>query len=66
MYPANAREVGPQSRDLQRVWFGGGGKMAYFWYPANASFGRCSARKTFLSKISSKWLGPLDACHKNR
>ena len=26
LYPANARGVDPWSRELRRVWFGGGGK----------------------------------------
>ena len=29
-----AWEVGSQSKDLQRVWFGGGGKMTYFKFLA--------------------------------
>ena len=50
MYPANARKVGPRSRDLLRVWFGRGGKMAYFWYLAKASFGKGFARIVSLPK----------------
>ena len=30
LHLANAREVGPWSRDLQRVWFGGGGEKGLF------------------------------------
>ena len=66
LYPANAREVGPQSRDLQKVWFGGGGKMVYLWYPTKVSFGRYFAGKASLSKIDGKWLRPLDACYRDR
>jgi len=62
LYPANAREVGPQLRDSQRVWFGGGGNWAYFQFPTKVSFGICFAGMTSLPKIGSKWLGSLDAC----
>ena len=66
LYPANVREVGPWSRDLQRLWFGGGEKMAYFWYPARASFGRCFARMISLPKIGGRRLGPLYACQRGK
>ena len=66
LYLANARKVGLCSRDLQSVWFGEGGKMAYFRYLALASFGRCFTRIASLPKIGTKWLGPLDTCQKGR
>ena len=57
LYPTNAREVDPWSRELQRVWFGGGGKKVYFRHPARTSFGKCSTRKASWPKIGSKPAG---------
>ena len=50
LYPVNAREVSPRSRDLLWVWFGRGGKMAYFQYLAKAYFGKCFAGIASLPK----------------
>ena len=52
--PVNAKRVGPRPKGLQRVWFSGERKRAYFLYPARTSFGRCFAGKASLPKISSK------------
>lgn len=57
MYPANIKRVSPQLKELQRVWFGEGGKRNYILYPVRTSFGRYSARKAYLSKIGSKLTG---------
>ena len=59
LYLANAREVDPWSGELQRVWFGGGGKKVYFRYPVKTSFGKCSTRKASWPKIRSKPAGTI-------
>ena len=61
LYPANVRTVSPRLKGLQRVWFGGGGKRAYFQYLAMTSFGRCFVGKHLYPKQVVNWLGSLDA-----
>ena len=46
MYPANKREMGPQSRDLEGVvWWRG--KRAYFSFQPGPLLGKCFARMAF-------------------
>jgi len=54
LYPANARKVGPWSRELQRVWFGVGGKQPISGILPGPLLGSALLGKYLLLKICSK------------
>ena len=48
--PVNAKRVGPRPKGLQRVWFSGERKRAYFLCPARTSLGGALLGKHFYPK----------------
>ena len=65
LYLANAKRVSPWSRELQRVWFGVGGKEPISGILQDLFWGVLCWESIFCSKYVVNQLRPLDACQKD-
>ena len=55
LHPANTWVVGPQSRDLQRVWFSGGGKQPISGFQPGPFLGDCWDGNFVQIQVVSGW-----------
>ena len=63
--PIQGKWAHSQSNSKGVIWWWGE-KMVYIWFPAMTSFGNMPCWDGILPKISNKWLGPFDTCHRAR